>query len=115
MTCRVEEKDKLAREGSEKRRIMGLKRESLIFTLVVGALLNGYQERQGGKKRHDHQIAALHAPHIEEEFSHTWTNKDTHSRHRGRVKCLYAVDTKHNTPYWSVWFFSCKKVSFTCA
>lgn len=45
MTCRVEEEDKLAREGSEKRRIMGLRRESLIFTLVVGALLNGYQER----------------------------------------------------------------------
>lgn len=34
------EEDKLAREGSGKRRIMGLKRESLIFHLLVGMLLN---------------------------------------------------------------------------
>lgn len=51
MTCRVGEEDKLAREGSEKRRIMGLRRESLIFILLVGALLNRYQDRgkRGGR------------------------------------------------------------------
>ena len=48
MTCRVGEEDKLAREGSEKRRIMGLRRESLIFILLVGALLNSYQDRRKG-------------------------------------------------------------------
>lgn len=67
MTCRVGEEDKLAREGSEKRRIMGLRRESLIFILLVGTLLNCYQDRGNGRrrdrKRHDRQIAALHAPH----------------------------------------------------
>lgn len=105
MTCRVGEEDKLAREGLEKRRIMGLRRESLIFILLVGALLNGYQdrgkERRRDRKRHDRQIAALHAPHIEEEFSHTWTHKDahthTHTCQKERTKCLYSVGAKHNT------------------
>lgn len=84
MTCRVGEEDKLAREGSEERRIMGLRREILIFILLVGTLLNGYQHgwgveggRRRDRKRHNRQIAALHAPHIEEEFSHTWTHKET--------------------------------------
>lgn len=48
MTCRVGEEDKLAREGSEERRIMGLRREILIFILLVGTLLNGYQHGWGG-------------------------------------------------------------------
>lgn len=46
MTCRVGEEDKLAREGSEKLRIMGLRRESLIFIFLIGTSLNGYQDRR---------------------------------------------------------------------
>lgn len=46
MTCRVGEEDKLAREGSVKLRIMGLRRESLIFILLIGTSLNGYQDRR---------------------------------------------------------------------
>lgn len=49
MTCCVGEEDKLAWEGSEKRRIMGLRRETLIFILVVGMLLNGYQDKGIGE------------------------------------------------------------------
>lgn len=56
MTCRVGEEDKLAREGSEKRRIMGLRRESLIFILLVGTLLNGYQD--GGEREAERQKEA---------------------------------------------------------
>lgn len=59
--------------------------------------------RRRDRKRHNRQIAALHAPHIEEEFSHTWTHKETltHTHkltcQRGRTKCLYSVGAKHNT------------------
>lgn len=106
MTCRVGEEDKLAREGLEKRRIMGLRRESLIFILLVGALLNGYQdrgkERWRDRKRHDRQIAALHAPHIEEGFSHTWTHKDkhrhTHSYVRKKEQSVYTVWVRNTLP-----------------
>lgn len=104
MTCRVGEEDKLAWEGSEKRRIMGLRRATLIFILLVGMLLNSYQdrgwERRRDRKRHDHQIAALHAPHIEEEFSHTktYTHTDTHtymSERKNKVFIQCECKTKH--------------------
>lgn len=64
MTCRVGEEDKLAREGSEKRRIMGLRRESLIFILLVGSLLNGYQDREksGGETERGMIVRLL--PHM---------------------------------------------------
>lgn len=84
MTCCVGEENKLAWEGLEKRSVMGLRRKSLIFILMVGMLLNGYQDRGQGRrrdrKRHDHQIAALHAH----------TKKYTHLHIRGRAKCLYS-------------------------
>lgn len=50
MTCRVGEEDKLAREGLEKRRIMGLRSDSCIF-ILLSMLLNGYQDRmeRGGE------------------------------------------------------------------
>lgn len=51
MTCRAGEEDKLAWEGSGKRRIMGLRRESRIFLLRVGMLLNGYQGGMGERWR----------------------------------------------------------------
>lgn len=44
MTCHAGEEDKLAREGSEARRIMGSRKESFIFILLVGASLNDYQD-----------------------------------------------------------------------
>lgn len=70
MTCCMGEEDKLAREGSEKRRIMGLRRESLIFILLVGALLNGYRGREGGRGMIVRLLPYMH---------HTWRrNSPTH-------------------------------------
>jgi len=78
VTCRVGEEDKLAREGSEERRIMGLRRESLIFhsssRYIAERLSRQRTERRSDRKRQGRQIGALHAPHIEEEFSHTHTH-----------------------------------------
>lgn len=74
MTCHVGEEDKLAREGSEKRRIMGLRRESLIFILLVSELLNGYQDRgKRGAKTDGGMIVRLlpYMHHLEKEFCHT--------------------------------------------
>lgn len=71
MTCHVGEEDKLAREGSEKRRIMGLRRESLIFILLVGALLYGYQDRgkRGGETQRGMIVRLLpYMFHTQEEF-----------------------------------------------
>ncbi len=105
MTRRVGEEDKLAREGSGTRRIMGLRRVSLIFILPVGTLMNVYQdgrkERRRDRKRHDRQIAALHAPHIQEEFSYTWTHTHTHTHtHMSQTKNIVFCKEwarKHNT------------------
>lgn len=50
MTCRVGEEDKLAWEGSEKRRIMGLRRESLIFMLLLLLMLPKTGDRKGKER-----------------------------------------------------------------
>lgn len=73
MTCHVGEEDKLAREGSSKKRIMGLRSESLIFILLAAALLYGYQD--GGKEAERQKgMIVLHVSHTQEEL--TWTHKE---------------------------------------
>lgn len=99
--------------------------ESLIFILLVGTLLNGYQDR--GKRAAERQKKAWSSDccpicthththiHVEEEFSHTWTRKDTHTLtyQRGRTKCLYSLGVKLNNTVM-VCLYEKKHVIYMC-
>lgn len=83
MTCHAEE-DKLTREGSAKRRIMGLRKESLIFILLVGALRLPRQGENEGREQKGMIVTSL--PYMLSTHSggshahtHTYTQTYTHT------------------------------------
>lgn len=113
MTCHVREEDKLAREGSEQRRIMGLRRETLIFYSsgrCIPRLPRQREERRRDRKRHDRQIAALHASHAEKDFC-TWTDKESHTFACSGEKeqSAHTVWVRNTTPRDGDGPFCCKK------
>lgn len=91
MTCCVGEEDKLAREGSEERRIMGSRREPLIFLSAGGDRVGRPPGRDGGEVEVLQRSVKVAAPHTSRG---RFIPREDARRQHCQTKCLYCASAK---------------------